>query len=377
MLKTVKFNDLSAQWEAIEKTAMPKIEAFLKGGFYIGGEHVESFEKKFAAYTGSEFAIGTSNGSDGLKLAVEALNLYGRVNVILPANGFMADVFAVKYQINAKYDITFIDNDVYYQIDPKLIREHLEKKRHEYDFVIILPVHLYGHPADMQVISNLAKEFKCHIIEDASQAQGASCYGKMVGSWGDITVYSLYPGKNLGACGDAGIITTNSEYYKERLMMLRNYGSPKKYHHDIDGWNHRLDPIQAIILEEKLQYLEKWNSLRWIHHTKYIENLAGIEFIHLPKRADYVKFNAHHVFPILAAKRDGLMDHLEENGITTIIHYPIALEKCKCNENMKIEYVNTNAIEYARHLLSLPMHPFLKEEEITYVCDTVRSYYPS
>ncbi len=376
-MKDIKFNDLAAQWNIIEEVTMPKVQKFLQDGWYIGGSYVETFEKEFAEYTGSKHAIGTSNGSDGLKLAIEALDLRGRVNVILPANGFMADVFAVKYQVNAKYDITFIDNDEYFQIDVEKLEKHVRETRHFYNHIVILPVHLYGHPANMEKIMEIADHAKAYVIEDASQAQGAKCHGKMVGSWGDITVYSLYPGKNLGACGDAGIITTNSDHYRDRLMMLRNYGSPKKYHHDIDGWNHRLDPIQAIILSEKLKYLDKWNADRKPLAERYDRMLPERTWLTLPKTADYVDVNALHIYPILVTGgRDALMEHLEKNGVPTIIHYPIALEDCKCNEGVPSipTYLNPSARRNQHRLLSLPMHPFLKEEQIDYICNVIKKF---
>lgn len=378
-MKPIKFNDLSAQWNIIEDVTMPKVQQFLRDGYYIGGPYVESFEKEFAEYTGSKYAIGTSNGSDGLKLAIEALDLRGRVNVILPANGFMADVFAVKYQVNAEYHVTFIDNDEYFQMDVDKLKSHLESQHRGWS-TVILPVHLYGHPSNMERISELARIHGAYLIEDASQAQGAKCHGKMVGSWGDITVYSLYPGKNLGACGDAGIITTNNEHYKDRLLMLRNYGSPKKYHHDIDGWNHRLDPIQAIILSEKLKFLDKWNDTRRAIASAYINGLRDVDPIELPKTADYVDMNVHHIFAILvedAAIRHELMNYLENNGVPTIIHYPIALQDCKCNKDLLIAGPQTNpsAQKNQHRLLSLPIHPFISLEQVDHICNVIKSYY--
>jgi dTDP-4-amino-4,6-dideoxygalactose transaminase len=388
-MRTVKFNDLSAQWASISNETMPKIKEFLEEGYYIGGKHVEAFEAEFAAYTGSKCAIGTSNGSDGLKLAIEALNLRGRVDVILPANGFMADVFAAKYQVNAEYKVTFIDNDEYFQMDVDKLKAHLQGQNRGWS-TIILPVHLYGHPSNMDQIHELARMHGAYLIEDASQAQGAKCNGKMVGSWGDITVYSLYPGKNLGAAGDAGVITTNNETLRDRLFMLRNYGSPQKYHHDIDGWNHRLDPIQAIILSAKLPHLDAWNARRREIHDMYQAKLEHLNVwsvhnlenhsdptrkLFLPKTAPYASENVHHIFPILCYKRDELMKFLETKGIPTIIHYPIALEKCLCNDGMKIDYKNSNALRNADMLLSLPIHPFMENDEVEYVCASINEFF--
>jgi len=379
-MKPIKFNDLSAQWSIIEPEVMPKVQQFLRDGHYIGGPYVEAFEKEFAEYTGSKYAIGTSNGSDGLKLAIEALDIEGDINVIVPANGFMADVFAAKYQKRGKYTITFVDHDENFQMDVDLLEKHVDSVRNKFHHIVILPVHLYGHPANMPRIMEIAERAKAHVIEDASQAQGAYCYGKMVGSWGDIAVYSLYPGKNLGACGDAGIITTNSEFYKNRLMMLRNYGSPKKYHHDIDGLNHRLDPLQAIILSEKLKHLDEWNFARLEVAKEYLRLLSGVNGIELPKTASHVNINAYHIFPILLDNylvRSTLIKHLEEKGIPTIIHYPIALQSCKCNQDL-IHGDNsstsfTTSMNQFR-LLSLPIHPFMEKDQIEYVCNTTKEF---
>ena len=212
------FNDLGAQWSQIELSALPKVIDLLRSGQYVGGKKIEEFEKHFSEYTGTRYTVGTSNGTDALKLSLQALQLSGTVDVVMSANTFIADAFAVSYQKNAEYSISLIDHDDYYQLDCDLLESHLLASRHKFDHCVIMAVHLYGHPVNMKRVTELSKKYGCFVIEDASQAHGARCFGSHVGNFSDMCAYSLYPGKNLGAAGDAGAITCTDESYRDRLL---------------------------------------------------------------------------------------------------------------------------------------------------------------
>ncbi len=371
----VDFNNLGAQWDAIKDVVQPKLDAFFQKGYYIGGGEVEAFEEAFAEYTSTNYAIGCSNGTDGLKLALQALELKGRTQVIMPANGYIADIYSVKYQ-HGDFDIELIDHDDYFQIDTKLLETHLENRRKDFDNIVLLPVHLYGHVSDMKEVSRIASKFKCYVIEDASQAHGArTSEGKMVGQYGDLCVYSCYPGKNLGAIGDAGVITTNIEEYRTRLLALRNLGSIKKYEHIVDGWNNRMDSIQAIFLKEKLTHLDQWNSQRRSIAALYSEKLKDVKQIKLPIEAEYSEEQVFHIYCLRVENREELQKHLIENGVHTVIHYPISIQSSVCNKGLVFGYENNNTEKNSKSILSLPMHPFMNEEQVEFVVNIIKDFY--
>jgi dTDP-4-amino-4,6-dideoxygalactose transaminase len=386
----IKFNDLSKQWQDIKGLAKPRIETLLYDGQYIGGPEVENFEKNFAAYTNQDYAIGVSNGTDGLKLAIQTLlnGITRKTNIIIPANTFIADALAIHYQ-KGKVFTTLIDCDDFYVMDPELLVKHLFNNRKNYDDCIIMPVHLYGHPCDMVQIAALAEKYDCKIIEDASQAHGSRIHNPhdvtgfgleggvsgtynplSMGNYADMTVYSCYPGKNLGAAGDAGIIITDNEHYADKLKSLRNYGSSKKYEYDYPGWNNRLDPIQAIILDEKLKLLNMWNTKK-AEIAKTYDSLLQ-ETVITPITAPYVDFHSRHIYAIRSKDRDGLQKYLAIKGIPTIIHYPVPLYLTEPFKHLDSYHLRT--YKYSKELLSLPMHPFLTEEEVKYICEAIIEY---
>jgi len=369
----IKFNDLTKQWHEIKEEVMPELDSFFESSAYICGPYLERFEKQFSEWTGRKYSIGVSNGTDGLKLAIQSFNFYaGKTDVIMPANTFIADPFAVSHQAKGDYHITLIDHDDYYQIDLQLLEEYLSSNRERYDNCIVIPVHLYGHPTNMKKLNEITSKYNCKIIEDASQAHGAITNGEMVGKYADMTVYSLYPGKNLGAIGDAGIVTTDNEEYKNRLVSLRNYGSPQKYHHDDIGWNHRMDPIQAVILSAKLKHLDKWNRMKQPIAKKYNELLSDI--VITPKIDNHVDLHVYHIYCIVVEDRENLQKFLSSKGIQNGIHYPIPIKDTPpysylANEKTPNTQYNSDKI------LSLPMHPWIQETEIEYVCSSIKQYY--
>ena len=255
----IKFNDVAAQWDVIKEECLPKIEKYLEYGDYIENEIVNEFEYNFADYIGCNHAIAVSNGTNALKLSLQALNLQGSTCVIIPANTFISNAFAVSY---FNYDLKLIDCDDSYGMKSDDLHAWFAGKRENYDNVVVIPVHLYGYPSNLERIMSLCNLYQAYVIEDCSQAHGAMVRIGKVGNFGELSVFSCYAGKNLGAAGEAAIITTNNNELSIAVRELRNIGSPVKYVHSKLGWNDRPQGIQCLILNEKLKYLDEWNSYR-------------------------------------------------------------------------------------------------------------------
>ncbi|MBY9007051.1 MAG: DegT/DnrJ/EryC1/StrS family aminotransferase [Candidatus Lokiarchaeota archaeon] len=368
----IRFNDLSKQWDVIKEEAKIKLdELFIKSDF-IGGQAVKEFEDNFAKYIGTKYAVGVSNGTDALKISLASLDLDSPCGVIIPANTYIATALAITYLSHVKHELVLIDCDEYYQIDPLLLEEYLKKHRDEWKSCVIIPVHLYGHPCDIEQIIKTADKYNCYVLEDSSQSHGAIVNRKKVGSFGDISAFSLYPGKNLGACGDAGIITTNNFELYNKAKSLRNFGSSKKYHYDYKGWNNRLDTIQAIFLDEKLRFLEEWNNKRNKVAEKYTSLITNENLV-LPKTASYVDKPVYHIYALRIENRDIFEKYLNTNKIPTVIHYPIPIQK-----TTPFKYLdknnNKNTVRFADELISLPIHPFLDENEIHYITKIINNF---
>lgn len=369
----IKFNDLIQQWNEIKEDFMGDFESFMSSSAYICGPYLQEFEDDFSLWSGRKYSIGVSNGTDGLKLAIQAFNFYeGVTDVVMPANTYIADPLSVSYQVKGNFNISLIDHDDYYQMNLNLLVEYLDNNRHNYDNCILMPVHLYGHPTNMKRVYEIAQKYNCKIIEDASQSHGAITNGEMVGKYADMTVYSLYPGKNLGAIGDAGIITTDNELYKNRLISYRNYGSSKKYYYDDIGWNHRMDPLQAIFLKYKLKHLDNWNQSKQKVVKKYNDLLKGI--VETPKVDNHVDLHVYHIYCVQVEKREELQKFLEGRGVPTVIHYPVPIQKSTPFLYLDNQQ-NPNAINTADKILSLPMHPWLTDSQIEYICSSIKEFY--
>lgn len=368
----IKFNDLSAQWSEIEKEALPNLLQVLQTGNYILGEPVRVFEEAFTKWNGNLFGIGVANGTDAIKVAVKALNLKGKSIFYVPANTYIASVLGILFaEPDARIEL--VDCDEYFQIDTTLLEKAVSYLSNHADNHIIMPVHLYGHSCDMEKITKIASTYNCMIVEDCSQAHGTLAYNSQkVGNFGKVAAFSLYPGKNLGAAGDAGIVTTNDAALYESMLKLRNLGSTVKYRHDVLGWNSRLDTVQACILNEKLKRLDWWNfkkaQIAKIFDTEIIES----ENLTLPKIAPYCVKHSYHLYPVLTTNRVELQQHLQEKGIPTIIHYPIPMEESKALQHLNAYSPKTR--EYSKKLLSLPLHPFLSESEIAYIVTTINAF---
>ncbi len=370
----IMFNNLSKQWDAIKKDINPRLDALFKKSDFIGGKAVGEFEENFARYCGTKYAIGVSNGTDALKLSLAAFKLESPCGVIIPANTFIATALPITYLSDIKFDLVLIDCDEYYQIDVELLELYLKKNRKKWKSCVLIPVHLFGHPSNMKRVLEIAEESDCIVLEDSSQAHGAMVLNKKVGGFGDVSAFSLYPGKNLGAAGDAGVITTNNEELYNKIKSLRNYGSSLKYHYDFKGWNNRLDTIQAIVVDEKLKHLDKWNDMRIEVAKKYDDLLVNNENVITPKTAPYINKQIYHIYAIRVKERDKFQTYLSENNIPTIIHYPIPIEKTKPFNYLE-HFNNKKTKQYVDELISLPMHPFLTDDEIEFISGKINAFF--
>ena len=368
----VKFNNVAAQWDVIKEECLPKIEKFLEYGDYIENEIVNEFEYNFANYIGCTHATAVSNGTNALKLSLQALNLQGRTCVIIPANTFISNAFAASY---FNYDLKLIDCDDFYGMKVHDIHAWFASKRENYDNVVVVPVHLYGYPSNIQRIRDLCNVYEAYIIEDCSQAHGATVRLGKVGNFGELGVFSCYAGKNLGAAGEAAIITTNHSDLDIAIKELRNLGSPIKNIHTKLGWNDRPQGIQCLILNEKLKYLDEWNSYRSRTAELYNKFLKDTPVI-TPKEPEWSVVSVFHLYVIRTQKRQELKDFLNTKGIQTSIHYPTPIgESMYYKEDNLVTTAHTNTTAWKDQLLSLPMHPFLKDEEVEYVCSHIKKFF--
>jgi dTDP-4-amino-4,6-dideoxygalactose transaminase len=360
--------DLKAQYNSIKTELDNAIQGVLDSTSFIMGEELERFEEEFALFCNTKYAIGVANGSDALILALKVCGISGEDEVITVPHTFIATAEAIS---NVGGKVVFVDINLRtYIIDVSKIEEKINEKTKA-----IIPVHLYGQPADMDPIMELAKKYNLKVIEDAAQAHGAEYKGKKVGSIGDVACFSFYPGKNLGAYGDAGMITTNSEEIAKRVKLLRNHGSIKKYEHKIEGYSSRLDNLQAAILRVKLRHLNKWNDLRRRNAKKYNELLNNIDNVIVPYEADYAK-HVYHLYVIRTENRDKLREELKSNNITTGIHYPIPLHLQPAYNYLGYKEGDFPVTEKAsQEILSLPMFAELSEKQIMEICYWVKNFY--
>ncbi len=368
----MQFNNLGKQWESIRESVLNKIDSIGLEGSYINGKSVSEFEDKFAKYFNTKYSVGVSNGTDGLKLALQIYNLSENDLVIIPANTFVADYLAVKNLPGQKPKIALIDHDEYFTISVTDLQDFLSKNRNSYNKVVVIPVHLYGQSCDMDKIVELSNLYNFSILEDCSQSHETTYKGKHLGSFGDMAVYSLYPGKNLGACGDAGIVTTNSEEIYKRLKSIRNYGSSVKYHYDEIGHNHRLDSIQAVILSEKLDHLKKWTDVKREIANRFLNEVKNTK-ITLPKTTQDCE-HSWHVFCVKVENRLDFEKYMTSKSIPTIIHYPIPIHDTKIFETTDLVFSTKNTDINKDMIVSLPIHPFLSVEEVDLIIESLNNF---
>ena len=359
----IPFVDLRAQYQTIAPEINAAIQGVLDRGDYILGDEVCRFEDDFAKYVGTGHALSVGSGLDALELALRAYGIGPGDEVITAANTFIATVLAI-VAVGAKPVLAEMD-PVTYNIAPTAIEAAITSRTRG-----IMPVHLYGQPADMEPILAIARKHNVLVIEDSAQAHGAEYGDKRAGSWGHAAAFSFYPGKNLGAYGDGGIITTNDAAVAEKIRYLRNYGQKIKYEHVIAGTNSRLDTIQAAILRVKLRYLDRWNALRNEHAAAYSDALAGGPFV-LPKVASN-RSHIFHLYVVQTENRAAIQEFLNQRGIATGIHYPIPIhlqEACKSLGYRRGDFPVTERA--ATRILSLPIFPELTKEQREFIADTL------
>ncbi|MGG2084511.1 DegT/DnrJ/EryC1/StrS family aminotransferase [Lysinibacillus pakistanensis] len=340
-------------------------ERVIDSGWYISGEELEAFEKEFAAYCGTKHCIGVSNGLDALKLILQAYGVGEGDEVIVPSDTYIASILAIS-QVGATPILVEPSLETY-NINPLLIEEKISPNTKA-----ILVVHLYGRVVEMSPVLELATKYNLKVIEDAAQAHGAKYKGKRVGNLGNVAGFSFYPGKNLGALGDAGAITTNDDTLAETLRAYRNYGSHKKYENLYKGFNHRLDEMQAAFLRVKLPFLEQENSRRGHLAEMYLEHIKN-PLIILPSIPKEKEECVWHVFTVRVGNREKFQQYLKEQGIQTIIHYPIPPhQQVAYREWNKLSYPVSELIH--SEIISLPISPVQTEEETWKVIKVVNSY---
>lgn len=361
----VPFSILERQYKMYQKEYEAKALEVLRKGWYILGEETEKFEEEYAKYTGTKYALGIDNGLNALVLAFRALNIGQGDEVIVQGNTFIATVMGIT--INGATPI-FVEPDEYYNIDIEKIEEKITERTKA-----ICVVHLYGQATRMDKILELCKKYNLKLVEDCAQAHGAEFNGQKIGSFGDIGCFSFYPGKNLGCFGDGGAITTNDEEIYKKIKMLRSYGSEKKYHHIEVGYNARLDELQAGLLRIKLNHLLELTNERKEIAEKYLKEIKN-PVVYLPKVSENCS-HVWHLFVVRVEKRDEFQKYLEENGIGTVIHYPIPPHLSKAYENLGYKAGDYPITEkYSNTVVSLPLYNGMTNEEINYVIDKINEY---
>ncbi len=360
----IKFLDLKKINQSYEPELSEAIRRVIDTGWYLLGKELVAFEKEFAEYCGTKYCVGVSNGLDALHLVLKALGIGNGDEVIVPSNTYIATWLAVS-MVGAK--IVPVEPDINtYNINPDLIERAITKNTK-----CIIPVHLYGKVCEMDDISFIAKKYRLKVLEDNAQAQGAIYQGRRTGNLGNAAATSFYPGKNLGALGDAGAVTTNDRILFEKIKILRNYGSEKKYHNLEKGYNNRMDEIQAAVLRVKLKRLDKDNEKRRKIAKYYIDNITNNKLI-LPK-LDICESNVFHQFVIRSKRRNKLQEYLLENGIETMIHYPIPPHKQQAYEEMnKISFPVSENIH--KEIISLPIDITLNNFFINKICNLINEF---
>jgi dTDP-4-amino-4,6-dideoxygalactose transaminase len=361
----VPFVDLAAQYPTIAPEINEAVAKVILSTDFILGREVGLFEEEFATYCEAKYAVGVDSGTSALELALRAYEIGPGDEVITAANTFIASALAISH---AGAKPVLVDVDPYtYTIDVAQIAKAITSRTKA-----ILPVHLYGHPAHMDPIRQLAEKYGLVVIEDACQAHGARYKGTRTGSLGHAAAFSFYPGKNLGAFGDGGIVVTNDREIAKRLEMLRNYGQKEKYHHQFRGYNRRLDTLQAAILRVKLKYLEKWNASRRWNAKLYQESLEGAGVV-TPVEAAGAE-SVWHLYVIRTENRDTLRESLISRGISPGIHYPIPIHLQPAYKDLGHKRGDFPITEgHAERILSLPMYAELTPESIQYVAQSIRS----
>lgn len=361
----IPFLDLKAQYKNIKPEIDSAIKKVIDSQSFVLGYQLEAFESEFSKYLGVNYVVGVNSGTDGLILALLCLSIGKGDEVITPANTFIATATAIAYTGATPI---LVDCDIStYQIDIQQVEKAITKRTKA-----IIPVHLYGAPAEINKLQKIAKKHKLFLIEDAAQAHGATLSNKKVGTLGDLTAFSFYPGKNLGAYGDGGAVVTNNKNLYEKLLKLRNHGQVKKYYHDSLGINSRLDEIQAAVLRVKLKRLDEWNKKRnkiADYYNKFLKNYKTQEIIKNGK-------SAYHLFVIECENRGKLQKYLLDKNIHTLIHYPVPIHLQKVYKYLGYKKGDfPNAEKLAEITLSLPIYSEMTTTEVSFVIKTIKAFY--
>jgi dTDP-4-amino-4,6-dideoxygalactose transaminase len=364
----IPFLNLAAMHSEIREEMSSAFEEVYESNWFILGDRLSEFEKEYADFSQTRFAIGVSNGLDALFLSLKVLGIGAENEVIVPSNTYIASLLAVSFT-GARP--VLVEPDIRtYNIDPRRIEEKITENTRA-----IMPVHLYGQTCKMDMIMDIAQKHGLHIVEDNAQSHGATFNGKITGSFGIANGTSFYPGKNLGTLGDGGAVTTNDSKLAEDLYMLRNYGSKEKYYNAVAGYNMRLDELQAAFLRVKLKKLTQWTEKRRVIASAYSKGLHGVGDLVLP----FVEAGATHVYHIYVIRtkfRNELQEHLRKCGIHTMVHYPVPphLQQAYSNMNFKVGEFPI-AEEISNTCLSLPMWPGLMDNLIEYIVNSVKGFF--
>jgi dTDP-4-amino-4,6-dideoxygalactose transaminase len=352
----VPFLDVKASYDEIAPELDAATHRVVSSGWYLLGDEITAFEREYADYVGAKYCVGLGNGLDALHLGLRALGVGAGDEVIVPSNTYIATWLAVSYA--GATPVPVEPDPGTYNLDPALIEAAITPRTKA-----ILPVHLYGQPADMDPICAIAKRHNLYVLDDAAQVHGARYRGRRIGALADVTAWSFYPGKNLGALGDAGAITTNDAEVADRVRVLRNYGSRVKYVNEVQGYNSRLDEIQAAVLRVKLPYVDPWNARRARIAARYLSELADAGLV-LPQVPEWAE-PAWHIFVVRSYDRDALQRHLTAAEVGTVIHYPTPPHRQEAYRDLNLpegSFPLSEAIH--REVISLPIGPHMTEEQV-------------
>lgn len=352
----VPFLDMKSPYLEIQEEMDEAYQRVMLSGWYILGEEMEAFEEAFARYTGAKYCVSVGNGLEALHLILRAYGIGPGDEVIVPSNTYIATWLAVSYA--GAVPVPVEPDPATYNIDPNRIEAAVTARTRA-----IMPVHLYGQTAEMGPINQIAQKHGLKVIEDSAQAHGATYLGKQAGTLCDASGWSFYPGKNLGAMGDAGAVTTDDADLADKVRMLRNYGSRVKYYNEVKGFNSRLDPIQAAFLRVKLKHLDEWNARRKKVARRYLAELKSLPGLTLPETPDFAE-PCWHVFVIRHDRRDWLQEALKQRSIGTLIHYPVPPHLSEAYRDRNFQPGDFPIAErLAQTVLSIPMGPHLREDE--------------
>lgn len=368
----VPFVDLKSQYLSLQEEIGSAIQNVIDATAFAGGPFVARFEEEFRAFCGTKWAIGVGSGTEALWFALLALGVGPGDEVITVPNTFIATAEAISF---CGATPVFVDVDQKtYTMDPHALEEYLIRASRDHKKLkAVIPVHLFGQLTDMDAIKEVAAKYGLPVVEDACQAHGADYKGRRAGSFGAVGCFSFYPGKNLGAYGEAGAITTDDDELAHRIVSLRDHGQQKKYFHNLVGWNGRMDGVQAAILSVKLKHLEEWNNKRRSNAQLYDSLLNGTRHVVTPNEAAYGK-HVYHVYAVRVPNRDGVINSLQEKGVSTNIHYPLPIHLQEAYSSLRYKQGDFPVAERcAQEFLSLPMFPELTVDQIEYVAQELKT----